>query len=108
MFLIFVYSKSYFPIYSDPAKSNPPKSVSASLTSITIEWEEVDECCASKIYNLYGKDRDGNQFTKMNISNNRDVVEPLVQNTNYNFSVSARNDGGEGEFSESSELQTGK
>ena len=107
MFPLFDDDKNYFHIYLDPAKSNPPKSVGASLTSITLEWDEVTEGSVLKTYNLYWNDSKGNENMTMNIYKNSKIVESLDQNTKYNFTVEARNERGDGELSESSELETG-
>ena len=94
-------------LFLGPAQANSPISSSATSSSVTLEWIEVEEGNAHRDYMIKWDPPAEDGSSNKTIDANKAAVGNLNGSTLYQFSVSSMNDGGKSEkFSNPSFLPT--
>ena len=93
-------------IFLVPEKVQSLNSTSATSTSITLQWKEV-EGTAAKTYSITWTSNNGTRSVS-GVNKSSTIINGLISNTIYNFQIKAVNNGGEGELSEQHNASTSK
>ena len=80
---------------SEPSPANPPNSTSATSSSVTLKWIEVDEGNAHRDYVIKWDPPAADSLTNKTVNTNEATVGNLIGSTLYTFSVLSMNVGGD-------------